>query len=185
MFRAVTLSRSPPRADTTMIATGDRSRICRHSSNPSANGSIRSSSTMSGCSVSSRVSTLLPSVDSTVSKPRTARFERIRSTMLGSSSTTSTLVDAAWLLIVASLLRRLLHGQGNPQAGPARRLLQLQEAAVRLHDALGDGQAEAGAGVPAPVRPAGPRGRRRRGRAVRGPAPPALGSPDNGRAVPR
>ena len=36
-----------------MMATADRSRIWRHSSNPSASGSIRSSRTMSGSSVSS------------------------------------------------------------------------------------------------------------------------------------
>jgi len=36
-----------------MIPTSERSRICRHSSKPSASGSIRSSSTMSGSSVSS------------------------------------------------------------------------------------------------------------------------------------
>ena len=75
MFSAVTLSRSPPRADTTMMATLDRSRICLHSSNPSTSGSIRSSSTMSGCSVSSSASALLPSDDTSVSNPRTARFD--------------------------------------------------------------------------------------------------------------
>ena len=100
MFSAVTLSRSPPLADTTMIATGDRSRIWRHSSNPSASGSIRSSSTMSGCSASSRSSTRLPA-DTTVANPRTARFERIKSTMFGSSSMMSTFVVTTALLIVA------------------------------------------------------------------------------------
>ena len=94
MLSAVTLSRSPPRADTTMIATGDCSRICRQSSNPSTSGSIRSSSTMSGCSVSSIDSALVPSVDTSVSNPRTARLDRIRSTMFGSSSTMSTRVGA-------------------------------------------------------------------------------------------
>ena len=92
MLSAVTLSRSPPRADTTMMATVDRSRICLHSSNPSTSGSIRSSSTMSGCSVSSSDSALLPSVDTSVSNPRTARLDLIRSTMFGSSSTMSTRV---------------------------------------------------------------------------------------------
>jgi hypothetical protein len=100
MFSAVTLSRSPPLADTTMIATDDRSRICRHSSNPSASGSIRSSSTMSGCSSSSRASTR-PPADTTVSNPRTTRLERMRSTMLGSSSMMSTFVVTTVLLIVA------------------------------------------------------------------------------------
>src|SRR5208282_3344998 len=130
------------------------------------------------CSVSSRVSTLLPSVDSTVSKPRTARFERMRSTMLGSSSTMRTLVGPAWLLIVGPLFLRLLHGQGNAQARPAGRLLQLHEAAVRLHDALGDGQAEAGAGFPAPVRPPDRRGRGGRVQQLRGHALPVVGYPD-------
>ena len=106
MFSAVTLSRSPPLAETTMIATGDRSRIWRHSSNPSASGSIRSSSTMSGCSASSRASTRLPA-DTTVSKPRTARLERMRSTMFGSSSMMSTFVVTTVLLIVAMGLLRV------------------------------------------------------------------------------
>src|SRR5215471_3271417 len=96
MLSAVTLSRSPPRADTTMMATDDRSRMSRHSSNPSISGSIRSSRTMSGSSVSSRASARSPSVDTTVSKPRTARLDQIRSTMFGSSSTTSARVFTAW-----------------------------------------------------------------------------------------
>ena len=43
---------------------------------------------MSGSSVSSSCSARMPSTLTTVSKPRTARLDRIRSTMLGSSSTT-------------------------------------------------------------------------------------------------
>ena len=42
------MSCSPPRAETTMIPTAERSRICRQSSKPSTSGSIRSSRTMSG-----------------------------------------------------------------------------------------------------------------------------------------
>src|SRR5215469_5950973 len=94
MFSAVTLSRSPPRAETTMIATDERSRIWRHSSKPSTSGSIRSSSTMSGSSVSSSCMARTPSVETTVSKPLIARLDRIRSTMLGSSSTRSARVFA-------------------------------------------------------------------------------------------
>ena len=70
-----------------MIADRGRSRIWRHSSNPSASGSIRSSRTMSGASVSSSWSARAPSAETTVSNPRTDRLDRIRSTMFGSSST--------------------------------------------------------------------------------------------------
>src|SRR5215469_4354492 len=77
-----------------MIATDERSRIWRHSSKPSTSGSIRSSSTMSGSSVSSSCMARTPSVETTVSKPLIARLDRIRSTMLGSSSTTSARVVA-------------------------------------------------------------------------------------------
>src|SRR6516162_10469949 len=132
-----------------MMATDERSRICLHSSKPSTSGSIRSSRTMSGCSVSSRASALLPSVDTNVSKPRTARLDLMRSTMLGSSSTMSTRVG-----IVSSVNRVLsfpvrvlvLYRQGDHEAGAPRRLLQLDPAAVRGHDAAGDGQAEPRAG---------------------------------------
>src|ERR1700743_1174958 len=178
MFSAVTLSRSPPRADTTIMATLDRSRICLHSSNPSTSGSIRSSSTMSGSSVSSRVSALLPSNDTSVSKPRTARFDLIRSTMFGSSSTMSTRVGIAGSVtclhstgcrrrLAGRVLRRgrgsgplrgqadgLLYGQGNQEAGTALGRLKLKAAAVRGHDPAGDGQPEPGPRA-APPRPDG------------------------------
>src|SRR5450755_852424 len=123
MLSAVTLSRSPPRADTTMIPTSDRSRICRHSSKPSASGSIRSSSTMSGSSVSSSFRTRMPSWETTVSKPRTARFDRIRSTMLGSSSTTRTRVLATGSLMLAASPGSGAGHQGRDlrQAGAAKR----------------------------------------------------------------
>ena len=65
------------------MATAECSRICRHSSKPSTSGSIRSSRTMSGSSVSRSRSARSPSGDTMVSKPRTARFDRIRSTMFG------------------------------------------------------------------------------------------------------
>src|SRR5258708_6112770 len=77
-----------------MIATDERSRIWRHSSKPSTSGSIRSSSTMSGSSVSSSCMARTPSAETTVSKPLMARLDRIRATMLGSSSTTSARVLA-------------------------------------------------------------------------------------------
>src|ERR1700729_2003876 len=168
MCRAVTLSRSPPRAETTMIATGERSRIWRHRSKPSASGSIRSSRTMSGSSVSRSCRARMPSTLTMVSKPRTARLDRIRSTMLGSSSTTSAQVLRASSGIVtvavpsagsgfvaavcavrsghrAGHLR--LHGQVDPEAGALGQRGQLDPAAVGLHYALGDGQAQAGAGA--------------------------------------
>src|SRR6185437_7002469 len=143
-----------------MIATLDRSRIWLHSSNPSTPGSIRSSSTMSGSSVSSSVRTLLPSTDTSVSKPRTARFDRIRSTMFGSSSTMSTRVGVAgsvtYLHSSRGLLFRnkLLYRQGNEETGAAFRRLKLKTAAVRGHDPARDRQPEPRAG-PAPLRPAG------------------------------
>ena len=87
------------------MATGDCSRICWHSSKPSTSGSIRSSSTMSGSSVSSRSSARSPSSDTTVSKPRTARLDRIRSTMFGSSSTTRARVLPGLLGMVSHFCR--------------------------------------------------------------------------------
>ena len=149
MFSAVTLSRSPPRADTTMMATLERSRICLHSSNPSASGSMRSSSTMSGCSRSSSASALLPSDDTSVSNPRTARFALMRSTMFGSSSMISTLVGVVRL--THRLAPSLTGFQASPREGVTRKQvprsarLQLEPAAVRGHDAAGDGQPEPGA----------------------------------------
>src|SRR6201985_1931730 len=169
MFSAVTLSRSPPRADTTMIATGECSLICRQSSNPSTSGSIRSSSTMSGCSVSSIASALLPSPDTSVSNPRTARLDRIRSTMLGSSSTTRAQVLRASSVVVTVAVplargglasggrasARARHRRGYParvalgldrkvdlEAGALGQRGQLDPAAVGLDDHPGDGQAE-------------------------------------------
>src|SRR5579859_3593308 len=157
MCRAVTLSRSPPRAETTMIATGERSRIWRHSSKPSASGSIRSRSTMSGSSVSSNCRARMPSTDTMVSNPRTARLDRIRSTMLGSSSTTRAQVLRASSVIVTVAVPPVrgqpprvdlgLDGQVDLEAGALGQRGQLDPAAVGLHDPLGDGQAETRAGA--------------------------------------
>src|SRR6201996_2919684 len=194
MLSAVTLSRSPPRADTTMMATRDRSRICRHSSNPSASGSIRSSSTMSGSSVSSNLSTRMPSWDTTVSNPRTARLDRIRSTILGSSSTTRTRVLAVVSGIVllsgrrapghqdqrpGSILPRVaghVGRQAHPEPGPLWQPLQFYPALVRLGDALGDGQAEPG---PAGAGPAPAARLERRGRHLVGNAGSVVGHADH------
>src|ERR1700761_2656923 len=194
MLSAVTLSRSPPRADTTMIPTSDRSRICRQSSKPSASGSIRSSSTMSGSWVSSSLSTRMPSWDTTVSNPRTARLDRIRSTMLGSSSTTRTRVLAVVSGIVflsgrsspghqdqrpgGALARVPGHvgGQADPEPGPPRQPHQLDPALVGLGDALGDGQAEPGPAGPGPA----PAARlERRGRHLVGNAGSVVGHADH------
>src|ERR1700732_2792504 len=157
MCRAVTLSRSPPRAETTMMATGERSRIWRHRSKPSASGSIRSSRTMSGSSVSSSCKARMPSTLTMVSKPRTARLDRIRSTMLGSSSTTRAQVLRVSSVIVTVVVPSVrgqpprvdlgLDGQVDAEAGALGQRDQLDPAAVGLHDPLGDGQAEAGAGA--------------------------------------
>src|SRR6185437_13828170 len=169
MCRAVTLSRSPPRAETTMIAAGERSRFWRHSSKASASGSIRSRSTMSGSSVSSNWRARMPSTDTMVSNPRTARLDRIRSTMLGSSSTTRAQVLRASSVVVTVAVplargglasggrasARARHRRGYParvalgldrkvnlEAGALGQRGQLDPAAVGLHDPLGDGQAE-------------------------------------------
>src|SRR6516225_2563381 len=129
----------------------------------------------------------MPSTLTTVSNPRTARLDRIRSTMLGSSSTTRAQVLRASSVIVgitavpsdhltpsarppadgpvgcavtsgysAERSGRLapvhdlrLHGQVHAEAGALAQRDQLDPAAVSLHDSLGDGQAEAGPGVPA------------------------------------
>src|ERR1700690_892910 len=151
MLSAVTLSRSPPRAETTMVATSDRSRIWRHRSKPSTSGSIRSSSTMSGSSVSSSWRARMPSTDTTVSNPRTARLDLIRSTMLGSSSTTRAQVAAPSAIMA---VRRQAHLEAGA-AGARLQLAQLEAAAVRVDDALGDRQPEprpGAAGSPPPDR---------------------------------
>src|SRR5579862_1782343 len=103
---------------------------------------------MSGSSVSSSWSARMPSTDTMVSKPRTARLDRIRSTMLGSSSTTR-----AQVLRVSSVIFRWssfapgFDGQVDAEAGALARRGQLDPAAVSLHDAPCDGQAEPGAGA--------------------------------------
>src|ERR1700733_6917570 len=58
---------------------------------------------MSGSSVSSNCSARMPSTLTTVSKPRTARFDLIRSTVLGSSSTTRAHVLRATSGVVIAL----------------------------------------------------------------------------------
>src|ERR1700731_499257 len=155
-----------------MIATLDCSRICRHNSKPSTSGSIRSSRTMSGSSVSSSCSARVPSADTTLSKPRTARFDLIRSTMFGSSSTTSARVFLVFSVMTAQSLPGFLglayhafadeavpvpvvgagtvaglHRQANAEARAAGRAAQFDAAAVRLDDGLGDGQPEPGPGA--------------------------------------
>src|SRR5579862_4256320 len=115
----------------------------------------------------------MPSTDTTVSNPRTARLDRIRSTMLGSSSTTRAQVlrvPSAVITVAAPLAQdgaaaggRTASARARPRSGrPARVGIrldrqvhleagalgqrdQLDPAAVGLHDPLGDGQAEAGA----------------------------------------
>src|SRR5262249_26020778 len=156
-----------------MIATLDCSRICRHSSKPSTSGSIRSSRTMSGSSVSSSWSARAPSADTTLSKPRTARFDLIRSTVFGSASTTSARVFLVLSVMAAQpgparcpgavttepvpLLGLPagpvggLHRQADPEAGAPVQVAQLDAAAVRLDDGLGDGQPEPGAGAGGPA----------------------------------
>src|SRR5260370_36222789 len=122
---------------------------------------------MSGSSVSSSWSARMPSTDTTVSKPRTARLDRIRSTMLGSSSTTRAHVLRAASVIAVILwtpwiLRTPgtrgsgrsdgiedfgLDGQVDAETGALGQRGQLDSAAMSLHDSLGDGQAKPGSGV--------------------------------------
>src|ERR1700678_878055 len=58
---------------------------------------------MSGSSVSSSCSARIPSTLTTVSKPRTARLDLIRSTMLGTSSTTREQVFLAASVIAVAV----------------------------------------------------------------------------------
>src|SRR3984885_8410312 len=125
----------------------------------------------------------MPSVETTVSNPRTARLERTRSTMLGSSST-----SRARVLTVASgigarpdrqrgeplvladvgtlrVRSRRLDGQADPERRPGRRLRELDLAAVRLDDPAGDREPEPGAGGARAV--AAGRVKRRRGQCGR------------------
>src|SRR5580704_1136847 len=115
----------------------------------------------------------MPSTDTMVSKPRTARLDRIRSTMLGSSSTTRAqvlrtssviavipwfpvilrIVGAAWMVWSArsgrldSIEDLSLDRQVHAEAGALGQRGQLEPAAVGLHDPLRDGQAQPGSGV--------------------------------------
>src|SRR5579862_2553854 len=100
----------------------------------------------------------MPSTDTIVSNPRTARLDRIRSTMLGSSSTTRAQVLRASSVIVTVVVPSVrarprsgcparvdlgLDRQVDLEAGALGQRGQLDPAAVSLHDPLGDGQAEA------------------------------------------
>src|SRR5208282_5099951 len=108
---------------------------------------------MSGSSVSRSWRARMPSTLTMVSKPRTARLDRIRSTMLGSSSTTRAQVLRASSVIVTVAVPSFgrqparvdlgLDGQADAEAGAPGQRGQLDPAAVGLHDPLGDGQAEA------------------------------------------
>src|SRR6516162_9099346 len=112
----------------------------------------------------------MPSTDTMVSNPRTARLDRIRSTMLGSSSTTRAQVlrvSSVVVTVAAPLAHgglacggrvasaRARHRSGHParvalrldrqvdlEAGALGQRGQLDPAAVGLDDPLGDGQAE-------------------------------------------
>src|ERR1700679_3282436 len=99
---------------------------------------------MSGSSVSSSWSAFLPSTDTTVSNPRTARFALMRSTMLGSSSTTRAQVlvlTAAVSLVTACSF----DGQAHAEAGALADRVEFHGSVVGLHDAPGDRKAEASA----------------------------------------
>src|ERR1700733_5502140 len=95
----------------------------------------------------------MPSTDTIVSNPRTARLDRIRSTMLGSSSTTRAQVLRASSVIVTVVVPSVrghparvdlgLDRQVDLEAGALGQRDQLDQAAVGLHDPPGDGQAEA------------------------------------------
>src|ERR1700690_1990678 len=92
-----------------------------------------------------------PSVETIVSNPRTARFDLMRSTMFGSSSTSRTRVRS---VIGRCHDGRLPVGAGadtgprdvDAPGRPASRSFQPEAPAVRGHDRAGDRQAEAGAG---------------------------------------
>src|ERR1700722_19260654 len=73
---------------------------------------------MSGSSVSSSCSARIPSTLTTVSKPRTARLDLIRSTMLGSSSTTRAHV----LRAASGVVENALSFCGSPMLDGRREL---------------------------------------------------------------
>ena len=117
----------------------------------------------------------MPSAETTVSNPRTARLDRIRSTMFGSSSTRSALVLAAGSGIDVSARRpggslhtageggqlivlpvivgvaarsctsRRLDRKADSEGRPRGHARELDPAAVGFDDSSCDGQAEAGA----------------------------------------
>src|SRR5918997_2597557 len=125
-----------------MMPTDDRSRIRWHSSKPSISGSIRSSSTMSGCSTSSKRNAS-PPPDTTTSKPRTTRLERTRSTMFRSSSMRRTPVVSA---AIVALSRCRLDRQRDEEGRTNRYWLKHDMATMRFHDPVRDRQPETGSG---------------------------------------
>src|SRR6202034_724325 len=137
-----------------MTPTLERSRTCLQSSNPSTTGSIRSSRIRSGASVSSICSTRSPSVETSVSKPRTARFERIKSTMFGSSSTTRIFVgggpsDVREVTVLRVSVRRVgsADRQMHAKAGPAFQVLAHDLSLMGLDDPAGNRESQSGAGT--------------------------------------
>src|SRR5581483_11893403 len=106
---------------------------------------------MSGRSTSSSDSARRPSVETTTSNPRTARLARIRSTILGSSSTSRTRVFGASSDIGrVALVGVALDREAYREAAAAPRALELDGAAVGVDDAARDRQPEPGAGGGAP-----------------------------------
>ena len=98
------MSISEPLAVTMMIGTWLRLRSWRHTSMPLSRGSITSSSTRSGWTMSKRSSASKPSVATSTLKPsRRSPIDRA-STKLGSSSTTSTVgvIACRHLMLMAS-----------------------------------------------------------------------------------
>src|ERR1700726_1217759 len=99
----------------------------------------------------------MPSTDTTVSKRRTRRVDRIRSTMLGSSSPARAQVLRVSSVIVPVVVPSVrghparvdlgLDRQVDLEAGALGQRGELDPAAVGLHDSLGDGQAEASPGA--------------------------------------
>jgi hypothetical protein len=84
------VSISAPLAVTMMIGTWVRRRSCRHTSMPDTRGSITSSSTRSGLTMSNRFSASMPSRAISTRNPSRLSPTLSASMKLSSSSTTST-----------------------------------------------------------------------------------------------
>src|SRR5439155_352829 len=139
----VTLSRSWPRADRTMIGTSVHSRSRRITSMPSMSGNPRSTMTTSGWREPTSTRPSAPVVASNSRYPWPVSVARRKRRICGSSSMRTTTGSG----IGGHRGRRLLaEGQREEEGhAPLGQVLGPDAPAVRLDDALADREAEAGA----------------------------------------